>query len=105
MYDALIPVGCEAVEDCEYGAKARKVVSCEVGDGCSAVRGVVLGVVPTSARSALTHGRVVYDVYSGKVYAPCLMYEGLELGVVEVLQIEATDGSEAVVHVLGDVAM
>ena len=50
MYDSLIPVGCEAVEDCEFGAKACKVVSCAVGDGCGAVRGVVLGAVPTSAR-------------------------------------------------------
>ena len=50
MYDSLIPIGCEAVEDCEYRAKARKVVSCKVGDGCSAARGAVLGVVPTSAR-------------------------------------------------------
>jgi hypothetical protein len=32
------------------------------------------------------------------------MYKGLELGVVEVLHIEATNGGEAVVHVLGDVA-
>ena len=46
----------------------------------------------------------MYDVYSGKVYAPCLMYEGIEFGVVEVLHIEATDGGEAVVHVRRDVA-
>ena len=50
MYDSLIPVGCEVVEDCEYRVKACKVVSCKVGDGCSAIRGVVLGAVPTSAR-------------------------------------------------------
>ena len=50
MYDALIPVGCEVVEDCEYRAKAHKVVSCKVGDGCGAIRSVVLGAVSTSTR-------------------------------------------------------
>ena len=49
VYDALIPVGREAVEDCEYGAKACEVVSCEVGDGCGAIGSVVSGAVPTSA--------------------------------------------------------
>ena len=41
----------------------------------------------------------------GEVYAPCLMHEGLKLGVVKVLDIKATDSCEAVVHVCRDMAM
>ena len=76
-----------------------------MGDGCDAIGRVVLGAVPTSARQTPTHRRVVYDIYTGKVDAPCLTYEGLEFCVVKVLHIKATDGREAAVHVCRDMAM
>ena len=50
VYDALIPAGHEAVEDCEHRTKAHEMVLCEVGDGCGAIRCIVLGVIPTSTR-------------------------------------------------------
>ena len=45
----------------------------------------------------------MYNVYTGKVDAPCLAYEGLEFGVVQGLYVKAADGGEAIVHVLRDV--
>ena len=49
MYNALVSIGREAVEDCEHGTKACEVVSCEVGDRRDAIGCVVLGAIPTSA--------------------------------------------------------
>ena len=50
------------------------MVVCKVGDGCDAIRCVVLCAVMAGATEALTHWQVMYNIDTGQVNAPGFVY-------------------------------